>query len=73
MPQFLPAVWTWKEWQVIPELYTDVYDGQVWKDFQSIQSFLSSGNLGLMLRLLLLCDDKLYLRHTPAAKSERKQ
>jgi len=39
----------------------------------NIQSFQSSGNLGPMLRLLLLCDGKLYLRHTPAAKSENKQ
>ncbi len=53
-PDFYEKCQAWRKRQVIQDLYTDVYDGQIWKDFQVVngEPFLSSdSSLGLMLNI----------------------
>ncbi len=51
---FIPLCEQWRQRHVLEGSYCDVYDGQIWKDFQNYdnQDFLSKpGNLALMLNI----------------------
>jgi len=51
-PGFNEACEKWREREMCDNVYADVYDGKIWKDFQSYNGkpFLSEArNLGLML------------------------